>query len=179
MWPAAWLPAVDKSGGSKSVEVQSVWEICDGRLQKMAQADAVRLARAIRDGDISSAWVSSSCAAESALADACCFAGGPVPGGELSCRIRIGSFLTIPVNRTASGRICRRCFSCFAYQDKFNLRVDQFHFWPDKQTKRPNLANNTWVSQDEDHMGGVAQGARACSRARGPIRIGEAFVFRW
>ena len=30
------------------------------------------------------------------------------------CRIRIGSFRTIPVNRTASGIICRRCFSWFA-----------------------------------------------------------------
>ena len=27
LWPASWLPAVDKSRGSKSVEVQRVWEV--------------------------------------------------------------------------------------------------------------------------------------------------------
>ena len=33
VWPASWLPAVDKSRGSKSVEVQRVWEVHDERLQ--------------------------------------------------------------------------------------------------------------------------------------------------
>ena len=33
---------------------------------------------------------------------------------RITCRIRIGSFLAVPENRTASGIICRRCFSCFA-----------------------------------------------------------------
>ena len=33
LWPASWLPAVDKSRGSKSVEVRMVWEIYDARLQ--------------------------------------------------------------------------------------------------------------------------------------------------
>ena len=32
LWPASWLLAVDKSRGSKSVEVRSVWEIYDERL---------------------------------------------------------------------------------------------------------------------------------------------------
>ena len=27
LWPASWLPAVDKSRGSKSFEVQRVWEV--------------------------------------------------------------------------------------------------------------------------------------------------------
>ena len=27
LWPASWLPAVDKGRSSKSVEVQSVWEV--------------------------------------------------------------------------------------------------------------------------------------------------------
>ena len=31
LWPASWLPAIDKSRGSKSVEVQRVWEIYDER----------------------------------------------------------------------------------------------------------------------------------------------------
>ena len=41
LWPAAWLPAVDKSRGSKSVEVQRVWEVCDDRLQFMSRQDAL------------------------------------------------------------------------------------------------------------------------------------------
>ena len=40
LWPASWLPAVDKSRGSKSVEVQRVWEIYDDRLQYMSGRDA-------------------------------------------------------------------------------------------------------------------------------------------
>ena len=34
LWPASWLPAVDKGvRGSKSVDVQRVWEVYDERLQ--------------------------------------------------------------------------------------------------------------------------------------------------
>ena len=36
LWPASWLPAVDKSRGSKSVEVQRVWDVYDERLQFMS-----------------------------------------------------------------------------------------------------------------------------------------------
>ena len=39
LWPASWLPAVDKSRGSKTVEVQRVWEVCDERLQFMSRQD--------------------------------------------------------------------------------------------------------------------------------------------
>ena len=37
LWPASWLPAMDKSRGSKSVEVQRVWEVYDERLQYMSE----------------------------------------------------------------------------------------------------------------------------------------------
>ena len=77
LWPAAWLLDVDKSRKSKSAEVQRVWEVYDDRLQCMAQADAARLGRATREGDVS-AWVLWSSAAEAALADAYRFAGGPI-----------------------------------------------------------------------------------------------------
>ena len=40
LWPASWLPAIDKSRGSKSVEVRRVWEVYDDRLQFMSQRDA-------------------------------------------------------------------------------------------------------------------------------------------
>ena len=40
LWPASWLPATDKSRGSKSVEVQRVWEVYDERLQFLSRNDA-------------------------------------------------------------------------------------------------------------------------------------------
>ena len=42
LWPASWLPANDKSEGSKSVEVQRVWDVYDERLQIMSRRDGVR-----------------------------------------------------------------------------------------------------------------------------------------
>ena len=77
--PASWLPALDKSRGSKSVEVQRVWEVCDDRLRFMSRADSDGLTSALLDDDVSSAWAVWSSAAETALADAYCFSGGPVP----------------------------------------------------------------------------------------------------
>ena len=83
LWPASWLPVVDKSRGSKSVEVQRVWEIYDERLGW----DDVSLAGSV--------W---SRAAESALADAFRFSGGPLPsrglvlgrGAALFRRVQLG-----------------------------------------------------------------------------------------
>ena len=41
LWPASWLPAVENSRRSESVEVQRVWEIHDDRLQFMSRQDAL------------------------------------------------------------------------------------------------------------------------------------------
>ena len=79
LWPASWLPAIDKSRGSKSVEVQRVWEIYDERLQLMSRQDASLLDESLGLDDVSMAWVVWSRAAESALADAFRFSGGPLP----------------------------------------------------------------------------------------------------
>ena len=79
LWLAAWLSAVDKSRGSKSVEVQRVWEIYGARLQFVPVPDGIRLDDALGREDVSSALVVWSGAAESALAEAFCIAGGPVP----------------------------------------------------------------------------------------------------
>ena len=57
LWPASWLPVLDKSRGSKAAEVQR--------------------------GDVFSAWLIWSSAVEAALADAYRFAGGPVPDNGL------------------------------------------------------------------------------------------------
>ena len=57
LWPASWLPAVDKSGGSKSVEVQRVWEVYDERHQFMSRQDALQLDESLGVGDVSRAWL--------------------------------------------------------------------------------------------------------------------------
>ena len=79
LWPASWLPAVDKSRGSKSVEVRIVWQIYDDRLQFMLRQDAFLLSGSLDVGDVSQAWLVWSRAAETALADVYCFSGGPAP----------------------------------------------------------------------------------------------------
>ena len=70
LWPASWLPAVDKGRGSKSVEVQRVWEINDERLQFMSRQDALQLDESLDAGDVSCAWLVWSGAVGAALADA-------------------------------------------------------------------------------------------------------------
>ena len=74
LWPAFWLPAIDKSRGSKSVEVRRVWELYDDRLQYMSQRDAFLLNESLDVGDgflrLGLVW---SRAAESAHVDAYSF----------------------------------------------------------------------------------------------------------
>ena len=77
------MPAVEKSRGSKSVEVERVWEVFDDRLQFMSRQDALLLDECLNVGDVSQAWLVWSRAAETALADAYQFSGGPVPHGGL------------------------------------------------------------------------------------------------
>ena len=109
LWPASWLPDVDKSRGSKSVEVQKVCEIYDDRLQLVARLDAKCLDDSLGVGDVSRAWLVWSAAAETALADAYRFAGGPVPdrglimgGGTARFRVvRLGG----PQVRKARGNV--------------------------------------------------------------------------
>ena len=83
LWPASWLPFVDKTRGSKSAEVQRVWEIYDERLQFMSRRDAFLLNQSLQLDDVSMAWSVWSGAAETALADAYQFSGGPLPPREL------------------------------------------------------------------------------------------------
>ena len=110
LWPASWLPALDKSRGSKSVEVQRVWDVYDERLQFMSWEDAFNLDEALLNGDVSSAWMVRSTAAEKALADAFRFAGGPVPARGLVLgrgmarmrTVRIGGPIVRSVRRNAA-----------------------------------------------------------------------------
>ena len=73
------ISVVDKSRGSKSVEVRRVWEIYDEHPQFMSRQDALLLDDSLDAGDISRAWLVWSGAVESALADAYRFSGGPLP----------------------------------------------------------------------------------------------------
>ena len=64
-------------------EVQRVWDLCDDRLQYIALADVLRFDESLLENDVSRAWMVWSGAAETALDDAYCFAGGhPGPGLE-------------------------------------------------------------------------------------------------
>ena len=84
LWPASWLPAVDKTRGSKSVE----------RLQFMSRQGASLLDESLGRDDVSLAWTVWSRAAESALADALRFSGGPVPSRGLILG-RVGALLLV------------------------------------------------------------------------------------
>ena len=68
LWPASWVPIVDKGRSSKSAEVQRVWEVYDERLQFMS-LDALLLDESLV-WMMSMAWAVWSRAAEAALADA-------------------------------------------------------------------------------------------------------------
>ena len=83
LWFASWLPAIDESGGSKSVEVQRVWEVYDERLQFMSRQDALQLYESFNAGDVSRAWLVWSGAAETAPVDAYQFCAGPIPNRGL------------------------------------------------------------------------------------------------
>ena len=83
LWPASWLLVLDKSRGSKAVEVQRVWDVHDDRLQFMSWDDALNLDDSLARRDVSLAWLIWSSAIEAALADAYRFTGGPVPDSGL------------------------------------------------------------------------------------------------
>ena len=78
LWPASWLPAIDKGRVSKSVEVQRVWGVHDERLQFLSRQDALHLHESRDAGDVSCSWLVWSGAAEAELADAYRFSGWPL-----------------------------------------------------------------------------------------------------
>ena len=98
LWPASWVPSVDRSRTSKSAEVRRIWEIYDDRLGWISADDACCIDDALASGDVSGAWLAWSNAAEEAMVDAFCLAGGPVPlrgfclGRGLACfnKVRLG-----------------------------------------------------------------------------------------
>ena len=70
LWPACWLPKVDKSRESNPAEVHRAWETDDDRLEVVNAQDVLNMNAASDCGDVSDAWVTWSVAPESALVDA-------------------------------------------------------------------------------------------------------------
>ena len=119
-WPASWLPVVDKSRGSKSVEVLGVWGVYDERLQFMSRHDALLLDESLDAGDVSRAWLVWSGAAEAALADAHRFSGGTLLSrglvlGRGSALFRVSRLGGPPV-RKARGNV-HDAADVFLYRD--------------------------------------------------------------
>ena len=96
IWPVLWLPALDKSKTSRNKEVQQVWLVYEERLKTVDLHSVMRIEEGLSVGDPSSAWSSWSHAAESALADAYCLAGSPMP---------IGGILQLGRGRFVSARV--------------------------------------------------------------------------
>ena len=78
LWPAAWVSCVDKSRGSKSVEVRRIWEVYDESLSFIPPAFWRGIRSSLLAGDVSSAWRIWSFFAEVSLVRAFVTSGGPV-----------------------------------------------------------------------------------------------------
>ena len=78
LWPASWVLSVDRSRNSKSAEVRRIWDVYDERLGWVDADDAFTVDSAVASGDVSGVWLAWSNAAEEALVDAFCLAGGRV-----------------------------------------------------------------------------------------------------
>ena len=55
LWPASWVPSVDRSRSSKSAEVRRIWDICGERLRWVGADDALIVDGAVASGDVSGA----------------------------------------------------------------------------------------------------------------------------
>ena len=110
------MPAIDKSRGSKSVEVRRVWEIYDERLQFMSRRYALLLNDSLAADDVSRAWAVWSGAVETALADAYRFSGGPLPSRGLVLGMGNASFRVVRLGghkvRKARGNVADALDAC-------------------------------------------------------------------
>ena len=70
-------------GAPSLLRYRGFWEVYDERLQFMSRQDALLLGESLGAGDVSRAWLVWSSAAETALADAHRFSGGPAPNWGL------------------------------------------------------------------------------------------------
>ena len=83
------------------------------------------------------------------------------------------------------------CVGCFhqALSNKFMTRSRKIFYFTEKAHYAQHIALDClylrsnprfgWTYRDEDYMGKVKQLAEASSRARGPLKLGRAFTFRW
>ena len=103
--------------GSKSVEVQRVWEVYDERLQFMSRQDALQLDESLGAGYVSRAWLLLSGAAEAALADAYQFSGGPLPGRGLVLGRGSASFRVVRLGGHRVRKARGHAADVFLYRD--------------------------------------------------------------
>ena len=78
LWPAAWVSCVDRSRGSKSVEVRRIWEVYDESLSFIPPAFWRGIRSSLLAGDVSYAWRIWSFFAEVSLVRAFVASGGLV-----------------------------------------------------------------------------------------------------
>ena len=110
LWPASWLPPWIKVGGQSLLRFTGFGRFMMRGFSLCLGEDALNLDEALLSGDVSSAWMVWSSAAEKALADAFQFAGGPVPSrglvlgrGMVRMRtVRLGGPIVRSVRRNAA-----------------------------------------------------------------------------
>ena len=107
--PASWVSSVDKSRSSKSAEVRRIWDIYDERLGWVGADVALSVDGAHASGDVSGAWLAWSTAAEEALADAFCLAGGPVPERGFCLGRGLARFSKVRLGGPKVRRVRARC----------------------------------------------------------------------
>ena len=110
VWPASWIQAVDRSRTSRSAEVRRIWEVYDERLGLIHARDAQSLDSALHSGDVSGAWLAWSSAAENALVEAYCLAGGPIPDRRFHLGRGVARFNRVRLGGPRVRKARARCF---------------------------------------------------------------------
>ena len=105
LWPAAWVSCVDKSRGSKSVEVRRIWEVYDESLSFIPPAFWRGIRSSLLAGDVSYAWRIWSFFAEVSLVRAFVTSGGPVSESGFRLGRGAASFRYVSIGGPVVGKV--------------------------------------------------------------------------
>ena len=105
LWPAAWVSCVDKSRGSKSLEVRRIWEVYDESLSFIPPAFWRGIRSSLRAGDVSYAWRIWSFFAEVSLVHAFVTSGGPVSESGFRLGRGAASFRYVSIGGPVVGEV--------------------------------------------------------------------------
>ena len=105
LWPAAWVSCVDKSRGSKSVEVRRIWEVYDESLSFIPPAFWRSIRSSLLAGDVSYAWRIWSFFAEVSLVRAFVSSGGPVSESGFRFGRGAASFRYVSIGGPVVGKV--------------------------------------------------------------------------